>query len=85
MIHGAVKRRRIAQEVGVVRIEVAHLLEDFNALRSVQDFEEHARAAQPQVQQGEIDVVVAAGGGLQRVLLAVLPLDAEPHLAEIYP
>ena len=43
---------------------------------------ENAGALQPQVHQGEIDVVVAAHAGLQRIARPLLPLQARAHLRQ---
>ena len=73
----AASRRKSAS----VARQVPHLLDDFDALRRVQHFIENARAPQPQVHQREIDIVIAAGAGLQRIARALLPLQPRAHFA----
>ena len=43
---------------------------------------EHARALQPQVHEREIDIVVAARPGLQRIARALLSFQARAHLRQ---
>jgi len=76
MIDGAVEGRRTAQEIGVFAVEVAHLLDHVDALGRVQHLVEDARALEPQVHEREIDVVVAADPGLERVAWALLAFQA---------
>ncbi len=83
MIDGAVEDGGIAQERGVLQIEMAHLFDDVDALRSVQDFEEKARTLEPQLHERKIEIVVTAGGGLERIAGALLAFEAGSHLCKL--
>src|SRR5262245_7866682 len=67
VIDSPIKRGRIAEEIGVFALKMTHLLDHIDTLGSVQDLVEDAGPLQPQIHQGEIDVVVAAAAGLQRI------------------
>ncbi len=64
VIHGAVERRRIVQKVASLESRWPICSKTSTRFGVFKNLEEHTRAAQPQIEQREIDVVVAAGGGL---------------------
>src|ERR1035437_604790 len=75
VIYRAVEGGRLPQKVGICSVEVAQFLDHADALGSVQHLEENARALEPQVHQGEIDVVITALAGLERIARSLLPLE----------
>ena len=75
MIDRAIEGRRIAKQLGIFAIEVAHFLHDVDTLRRIQNFEENPRTAKPQVHQRKIDIVISAGRGFEGVSGSLLPLE----------
>jgi len=61
-----------AQKLRVLALQVAHFLDDVYTLRRIQHFEENASTFQPQVHEGEIDIVVTATARFQRIADALL-------------
>ena len=59
-----------------------HLLDHVDALRRVQHFIKDARALEPQIHQRKVDIVVAAGAGLQWIAPPLLALQARPHFRQ---
>src|SRR5579863_3869019 len=74
VIDGTIERRRVAQKLGVIPVEMAHLFNHVDTLGSIQHFEENARSFQAQIHKREVDVIIPAAAGLQRVAGALLLL-----------
>ena len=83
MIDGPIERRRITQEIGVLPLEVSHLLDHIDTLRCVEDLVKDAGALQAQIHQREVDVVITAAPGLQRIARALFFLQPRPHLRQL--
>ncbi len=83
VVDGAVEGGGVAEELGVGAFEVAHFFDDVDAGGGVEDFEEDAGAFETQVEQHEVDVVVAAGAGLEGVGGALFFFEAHAHGAEV--
>src|ERR1039457_5307046 len=82
VIEGAIEGGSVAQKIGVFGREVSHLLDDFDACRGVQDLIKNPRPAEPQIHQGEVDIIIAPHAGLEGIPGALLALQAGAHLAE---
>src|ERR1019366_4166037 len=83
VIDGAIEDGRVAKELSILKFKVPHLFNGVDALGRVQNFEKKARALEPQIHQSEIDIVITARGGLQRISRALLPLQARSHLGKL--
>ncbi len=83
VVDGAVEGGGVAEELGVGAFEVAHFFDDVDAGGGVEHFEEDARAFEAQVEQHEVDVVVAAGSGFEGVGGALFLFQAHAHGAEV--
>src|ERR1035437_857730 len=82
VIQGAIEGGCVAQKVGVLGRQVSHLLDDFDAFRGVQHLVKNPRAAEAQIHQGEVDIIIAPHAGLEGIAGALLALQAGAHLAE---
>ena len=85
MIHGAIKRCCVKQKRGVFVLQVSHLFDHVDTLRGVEHRVENAGAFQAQEHQREVDVVVAAGSGLQGIAGALFLFESLAHVAQIGP
>src|SRR5205809_5952470 len=83
VIDGPIEGGGIAEKIGVFPLEMAHLFDDVNPLRCVQNFIEYSSPFEPQIHQREIDVVVAASSSLQRIACALLFFEARAHLRQL--
>ncbi len=83
VVDGAIKRCCIPQKFGFLALEVSHFFDHVDALGRVKHLIENTRALQTQIHQNEVDVVVAARRGLQRIAAALLALETRAHLGEI--
>src|SRR6202171_971125 len=84
VIDGAIEGGRIAQEIGIFPLQVAHLLDHVDARRRVQHFVKNPGAFEPQIHQGEIDIVIAAQAGLERVARPLLTLQTGAHFGQFF-
>src|SRR5450759_93816 len=76
VIQGAIEGGCVAQKGGVFGRQVSHLLDDFDAFRGVQDLVKNPRAAETQIHQGEVDIIIAPYAGLEGIARALLALQA---------
>src|SRR4051794_12520524 len=83
MIYGPVQRGGVAQKLVVLAGEVAHLGDDVDSFRRVQDTEEYAGAPQPQIHQGEINIVIAAWTCLESIAFALFAFQPKTHVAKV--
>src|SRR6266436_4230158 len=65
VVDGPVEGGRVAEENGMLTLEVTHFLDDIDPLRRVEHLVEDSSALEPEIHQREIDIVVAASSRLQ--------------------
>src|SRR5207302_10973313 len=83
VIDRAVEASGIAKRIGVLAPQVSHPLDNVNTLRRIQNLVEDSGALQPEIHQGEIDIVIAASPGLQRISRILLFFKTGAHLRQL--
>src|ERR1035438_6404967 len=84
VIDGTIEHRGVAQKVRILALQVPHLLDDVDARGRVQHLVEYPGAPQPEIHQGEVDIVEAAYGRLQRIARSLLLLQPRAHLRQFF-
>src|SRR5208283_753191 len=85
VVQRAIKCRRLPQKIRLLALQMAHLLDDVDALRRVERFIEDARAFEPEIHEGEVDVVISARSRLERIARPLLTFQARAHGRQIFP
>src|SRR5581483_10354786 len=82
MVQGAVENGRSMKKFRIFPAEQSHSFDYVDSFRRVQGGIENTRPSEPQVHQHEIDIEVASGAGLQRMLGALLAFELPAHFAQ---
>src|SRR5688500_16864143 len=83
VIDRTIEGRRISQKISIFTIQMTHLLDNVDSFRGIQHLKKDAGAFKTEIHEREIDIVIAADSGLERIALTLLALQTGAHLRQL--